>query len=71
MLLLALLENAGKFFKYRKGFRNAGKVFKCWKGFKNAGKVLKMQERLWKVLGKVLLKRKSGKGFKIPGKVLD
>jgi hypothetical protein len=31
-LLLALLENAGK-------------VLKCRKGFRNAGKVLKMQER--------------------------
>ena len=53
-LLLTLLKNTGRVFKCRKGFRNAGKVFKCWKGFKNAGKVLKMQERLWKVLGKVL-----------------
>ena len=36
---------------------NEGKVLKCRKGFKNAGKVLPQ--------------RKSGKGFKIPGKVLE
>jgi hypothetical protein len=33
MLLLALLENAGKFFKYRKGFRNAGKLSKAFPAF--------------------------------------
>ena len=27
---------------------------KYWKGFENAGKVLKMQERFYKVVGKVL-----------------
>ena len=40
-MLLVLLENAGKVLKGRKGFRNAGKV-------------LKMQERFYKVVGKVL-----------------
>ena len=56
-MLLALLENAGKFLKHRKGFRYAGKVLQTFgKGFK--------------IVGKVLRQRKSGKGFKIQGKVL-
>ena len=33
---------------------NAGKVLKDTKGIRNAGKVLKMQERFYKVVGKVL-----------------
>ena len=57
-MLLVLLENAGKVLKGRKGFRNAGKV-------------LKIQEMFCKIVGKVLPQRKSGKGFKIPRKVIQ
>ena len=30
-----------------------------------------MQERFYKVVGKVIMQGKSGKGFKIPGKVIQ
>ena len=45
-MLLALLEDAGKVLKRRKGFRNAGKVSKMQERFcKLVGKVSKFQER--------------------------
>ena len=48
-LVLALLENAGKVLKGRKGFRNAGKVLEMQERFcKFVGKVLKMWERFYR-----------------------
>ena len=38
--------------------------------FDNAGTVLEMQERFFKLVGKVFMQRKSGEGFKSPGEFI-